>query len=768
MNKNKIMASLLAFVMMLSVFAPSFAYASETAPAAPAMELKKEDVTGKLEKSQLSDKEPENTEINIYKLTTKESYSVNAPWKHNGGKISKEDYAKLGKDVKGLAGVKFTVYEILGKDDKEKEEILKKLQSKSANFETVDQMEQLINSGSNDPQIDQNKLKKAAGTGLTEGQTAETTEEGLATINLKAGYYWFVESQKPDKVVDKLAVPFGLTLPLVNSVDVDGVKVGTQYLKSINIYPKNIETDKPKMDKNHAKYDEKSGKWKDETGKEIEDKDLGADYEKYNQEKKTISAELGKKVPYEVKTEIPRNYRFETISWTDIMSEGLTFNKDLKVTVDYTADDGQRKTGEVFIDQSINKNTNFIVRNEDGGFDIKITKTDAEATIVKWLKNGPVTFRLNYSATVNNNTVVDKPQTNSITFKPGEPNPGGKVTPGADKSITVNKSWDKEPIKADSVTYYLVDNNGKTIASVTLNAQSNGTIKAGKGIDFIVGNKWYSGKFTGLEVKEYTIREAVDGYNPTFDDTNDATANITNNEDSTVIKPKEPKVEFHGKKFVKLDQLSDETRLAGAEFVVRREDTPGSKTYKYLVVKKAEQKIQEEDNVKAKKKLLDEAIVTFNKLSESDKKLDEHKNKVDKAQKDYNDAVIAARTTFDWSTDKKEAYVLVSDAQGRFEITGLSAGDYELEEITAPAGYALNDKGIEFEVKNGTYQGDKSKEIKYNENDENGGFGFKVPNKKYTIPQTGGIGTVIFTVAGLAIMGGAFYVMKKNNEEEEA
>ncbi|MBH0213513.1 LPXTG cell wall anchor domain-containing protein, partial [Listeria monocytogenes] len=42
----------------------------------------------------------------------------------------------------------------------------------------------------------------------------------------------------------------------------------------------------------------------------------------------------------------------------------------------------------------------------------------------------------------------------------------------------------------------------------------------------------------------------------------------------------------------------------------------------------------------------------------------------------------------------------------------------------------------------------------------------QVKNKKITIPQTGGIGTVVFTVVGLSTMVFAFIAMKKRQAEE--
>ncbi|HFZ9920536.1 TPA: LPXTG cell wall anchor domain-containing protein, partial [Streptococcus agalactiae] len=42
----------------------------------------------------------------------------------------------------------------------------------------------------------------------------------------------------------------------------------------------------------------------------------------------------------------------------------------------------------------------------------------------------------------------------------------------------------------------------------------------------------------------------------------------------------------------------------------------------------------------------------------------------------------------------------------------------------------------------------------------------KVVNKKVTIPQTGGIGTILFTIIGLSIMLGAVVIMKRRQSEE--
>ena len=174
------------------------------------------------------------------------------------------------------------------------------------------------------------------------------------------------------------------------------------------------------------------------------------------------------------------------------------------------------------------------------------------------------------------------------------------------------------------------------------------------------------------------------------------------NKDLKKTPDEKPKVVTGGKKFKKVD---DKTALQGAEFVVKRV-TDGTTTY----------------------------------LAQN------------------------AEGQATWVANKADAKKFTSDANGGFEVKGLAystsrVGDatktynYSLEETKAPDGYALLESEVVFTVDGNSY-GDAESQIQL------------VQNKKLTIPQTGGIGTLIFGVVGITLMAGAIVVMKRRTNEE--
>ena len=200
--KKKILSFLTAFAMVFGIIAAPFTTASAadgdtTQPAAeettdPASEtVTKKDVVGNIAPADLQDAKPDTTALTIHKLVA-DSYKSGVPIDHNGGSLNETDLGKLGTNVKGLPGVKFTIYKI------EKAEDFKTIQD--ANPKTTDAMDKYVTA---------NQATKVK-------ETAATDDNGEVTENLAEGNYWVVESERPSRVTESLAVPFAITLSLIH------------------------------------------------------------------------------------------------------------------------------------------------------------------------------------------------------------------------------------------------------------------------------------------------------------------------------------------------------------------------------------------------------------------------------------------------------------------------------------------------------------------------------------------------------------------------
>lgn len=712
-NVKKALSLLLAIMILVGTFVPVFAE-----------KVTKDQVLGELTTEDVQENKPESTKLTIHKLVADE-YNKGVPVDHNGGTLTEEQLGKLGKNVKGLAGVKFTIYKI--EKDEDFEEI------KNASPKTAEDMQTYVD-GSKATQV-----KKTSATG----------EDGSVTEQLGDGNYWVIESDRPTSVTSSIAVPFGITLPLLNQVKVDNNEPGTVYLKNVHVYPKNTEK-KPQMDKGFGQTAEgmESSMLKDWQDT------YGPDYNKYLEKKAQIDARVGSKVPYEVKTSLKQGQIYKTLSWSDIMTEGLKYNKDLKISYKSSLEGSQEKT--ITIADSSSK------KESDYGFDVTIKDEETIKSINEALKTGDVEFTLKYTATVTRDAVVDLPESNNISFTPGEPkhkNDKDPINP-SEKSITVTKTWAKGDAPSNVLVTYILfevsEGNQKPVASVTLKGTQIQSKSLAEGME--VTNDGYNVTFKGLDnEKKYKVEEFADGYDPVYQ----SAVGIQNKANPDTIHPTPPQVVVGGKRFVKTD--GKDTRLAGAEFVVKNSEG------NYLVAKTDDKIAKDQKTVKSAKVELDKAIEAYNKLSAEEqkgKKGTSAKNSIDTKQKEYNDAVKAAGNVYEWGT-KENAIVLVSNAKGQFEITGLAYGTYYLEEIKAPKGFAKLEKDVEFKVDKNSY------------NKHEGGINYEIPaimdfpqldaqkveNKKLTIPQTGGIGTIIFGVVGISLMAGAVVAMKKRNEE---
>lgn len=562
----------------------------------------------------------------------------------------------------------------------------------------------------------------------------------------------------------KKAVPVEITLPLTNEKGV---------IKEAHVYPKNTE-EKPSIDKNFKK---------DHGLTVIEDKEennnAGADYKNYEAKKAKVTAELGKEVPYEVKTKVNAGSNYQTLNWKDTMTNGLTF----------LLDSIELKTNP---DLKLVKDTDYKVKADDRGFTLSITADGFKKINAKThpaTGNGEdVEFTLTYKAKVNKNAVQDIPEKNDIKLEYSnnkeeekQPTP---VTP-QNGELKVTKTWaGKGDTEEAQVVYTL--SNGTTSAAVMLNGKEEvgKEFDLGNGITFKVTGA-YAGTFKGeaLKTGDWTITERVAGYNETIDAATAGTAAITNtkdNENPTPLNPTEPEVVYYGKRFVKADATTGE-RLQGAEFVIKNADG------KFLALKEDDMTEAEKTALTTAKKNYDDAVKAWNDAVKANPdKADEEievtigtekvkgktavKAKIAELQGKYETAFKAAKNAYTWVDSKDAANVvkLVSDAQGKFEIVGLEKGTYNLVETKAPGKYAkLNDQ--EFKVGEGTYASHATG-VKY-EGTENvvngtGNEAQRIDNKLISIPQTGGIGTVIFTAIGLAIMASAIIAIKKRQATE--
>lgn len=642
---------------------------------------------------------------------------------YNGEKINDiSQYFGAKSGAEELDGVSFTYWKVGKKEDYEK------LTKNPQNYDTVLKVQAL--------------LKNA---GESSGTTTEKTanQQGVKVANLTDGYYWFVENSgsniaNGETLSSGAAVPFGLELPVYKA---DG-----SIIKELHVYPKNTTT-KPKIDKNFSN-EEKDAKLAG-----------GANYDHYQKDKGHVSRTIGSEVTYHIKTEIPAGAQYQALRWEDTMTKGLTY-KNGSLNLGITHSGNNIDNFKVGTDYSLTENqSGFVLKFTESGLEkvkkaVQATKND-KGQITD--DGNPMTVELTYKATVNSDAVVDQPDKNTVIFDYGNnpkeyKDPRDKSTKPKDKSITVNKTWATQPAPSGvEVTYYLY--------------QKGTTANEDKVVDSVILTKDYNHTFTNLDdSKDYYVKESAIGYIPEYTVSEQGKISITNTKDEKnpdPLKPTSPTVVTHGKKFVKTSQ-DDQERLQGAAFVVMNTES------KYLALKSDGEKSADVTAYETAEKEYQDAV----KKATADKP---NFQAIEKAKKARDDAFKKARTAYEWVSDKQKAVKFTSNSKGQFEVTGLAAGTYYLEEVAAPTGFAKLQEKVEFTLGFNSYNGHKDQSgqsleghTQYEKGTPDFGYGQRVINKKITIPQTGGIGTVIFTVVGLAIMTVTGLMMIRRNKNDKS
>lgn len=208
-NTKKLLSLILTLVMIIGVVAPLSAFADQTVGP-----------VGKITTDDYQKTKPDSTEVTVHKLQA-DSYKVpEKGYPHNGGLLEADQLKQLGTNVKELDGVTFTYYKL---KDAAQLELFKKTPK---SYDTTE------------------KVKAVAD--VTKVGTITTANGQGAKVTLTDGYYWFVESGKPKTVSSSIAVPFGISIPVMNQTELEsGDLVGTVYLKKVHVYPKNVTGDEP-------------------------------------------------------------------------------------------------------------------------------------------------------------------------------------------------------------------------------------------------------------------------------------------------------------------------------------------------------------------------------------------------------------------------------------------------------------------------------------------------------------------------------------------
>ena len=708
--KKKLFSIFTALAMVLGILVSPFtsAHAAEAGTDVAGTSKEQQETTVTLHKLKLSSLD------NIPQLDKSgefiEGLRGEPKEKYVGGEIGNIKDFFSDDNAEELAGVKFTYWVF------DNEASYKKMIADSGSFNTVEAVDKELGTEG----VYKKEITSAKG-GVKLGDAQDKD-----TITIPAGknkFIWAVETSKvipgegedgkDQTITNAKAVPFGLALPLFSK---DG-----SVNNDIHVYPKNTTAEEPKVDKD----------FKGKADAENDRKEIFNDI--------VEGAYVGQEVDYEIETLIPAGSDYQTAKWTDQMTEGLTFNED-KLKVYIGTKEAEKNATD---DDYLVKDTDYTLEKDGNGFKLEFTT----AGLGKINKQADETrVHITYSATVNENAKVQRQERNDVIFhygneqnhsntpKPQKPSEGKlKVT----KSFpNVEGGW----AEGEEVTVTIYDaHTGKVV-----------TFEDGQQATVTLTMKKQSHEWTGLDNdRQYKVKE-------TFKPGNEAEYDLGENGEVTIKNykndipgpkdPEEPGLVTYGHRFQKVDQ--EGKGLPNAEFIISR--TVGGQT-QYLVKKDDTKRETEQAEYVAAEKAYKDAV----KAATTEKPDTENIANL-KAIRDK--AYAKAQSKWDFDPSKDNAAIFKSSTDGYFRVSGLDEGDYQLEEINAPEGYAKLTAPVPFKVVKDSFgtttlEGEKLTDDK--------GF-TQVENKQVTIPQTGGIGSLIFVVAGLAIMAGAYAAYRKN------
>ena len=154
----------------------------------------------------------------------------------------------------------------------------------------------------------------------------------------------------------------------------------------------------------------------------------------------------------------------------------------------------------------------------------------------------------------------------------------------------------------------------------------------------------------------------------------------------------------------------------------------------------------------------------LNKVDEADNPVAGVSFKLKDAEGNYIDLVLVSEGVYRKATesDSNKVQEVTTGSTGKIEFEGLAAGTYYLEETKTPEGYNPIDGDVKIVIADTTNTTTLPVDPSWTVNSD-ASHEIKVVNKKGTLlPGTGGMGTVIFTVVGVAVIaGGAVWYVNR-------
>ena len=137
--------------------------------------------------------------------------------------------------------------------------------------------------------------------------------------------------------------------------------------------------------------------------------------------------------------------------------------------------------------------------------------------------------------------------------------------------------------------------------------------------------------------------------------------------------------------------------------------------------------------------------------------------KLEKADNTVIPVVATTANTYRVALEKDDSSETITTPEdGKFTVYGLAAGNYKLEEITAPNGYNKLEAPVEFTIKD-----DGTTEVKNAEGNSVAADSVDILNKTGALlPSTGGIGTTVFYAVGIILMAGAVFFVVRGRKND--